>query len=104
MIIEKNKYIDAVYIKTAHGTLKIYENDFSFPGVSIDYALDGYENCDIPICSVEDVFEENQSPETPSNAVVVRVWNDLNSEDYSTRRDIELKDIEKICKEDQENQ
>ena len=43
MIIEKNKYIDAVYIKTAHGTLKIYENDFSFPGVSIDYALDGYE-------------------------------------------------------------
>ena len=86
-----------VKMKTNHGILIMDPFDVpDYPGFSIDFKLKGRENEPaIPVCMVEDARPDDPSEETPDNAVVVRIWGDVNQEDYTERVDIPIGDIER---------
>ena len=82
-------------IKTAHGMLIVYEAaNPDYPGVYIDFKPAGRDDLiSIPIAMVEDAPTKSKSPETPDDAVVVRVWDDPWREDYVSRSDIQVSEI-----------
>lgn len=89
-------------IKTAHGVLVVtaFDNP-DYPGVNVDFKLDGHENEPVvPITMVEDVQEEQTTSETNGHAVVVRTWGNCSIEDYTDRVDIPIKDIKKSYEEE----
>lgn len=88
-------------IKTAHGTLIVSAfDDPDYPGVGVDFKLDGHENePGVPITIIEDVKEEHTTSETNGHAVVVRTYGNCNIDDYTDRTDISIEDIKKFYKE-----
>ncbi len=88
-------------IKTAHGTLVVTASrDPGYPGVFVDYKLDGHEDePTVPITMVEDVAEEHTTSETNGHAVVVRTYGNCNIDDYTDRVDVSIKDIKKFYEE-----
>ena len=80
-----------VELETAHGTLILQPfNDCDYPGFDIDFKLKGHEDEPaVPIAMVEDA-----SPAvTPGDAVVVRIYGNVNDDEYTDRVDIPIKEI-----------
>lgn len=103
MEIRKNSSgIDTVVIKTANGKLMIYESDPSYPGVYIDYILDGMDGPGIPIAHIEDIPKGSETPESIPDVVTVRVWSDPWNEDYTNRVNIPIKDFKEALEHDKD--
>lgn len=88
-------------IKTAHGTLIVQAfDDKYYPGLNIDFRLDGHENEPaLPICMIEDAAECAESYETNGKAVVTRVYRNCNDDEYTHRIDIPIEEIKEFLKE-----
>ena len=95
--IKVNKETGAVELKTAHGILILEPfADEDYPAFNINFKLDGHEDDPVvPICMVEDACPaDGATSETPNNAVVVRVYGDCDSDEYTHRVDIPMSEIE----------
>ena len=103
MNIRISKDKDKLEFETTHGTLvlNVFQNE-SYPAFNIDFKLRGHEKEPaIPVCMIEDAALSAASSETNGKAIVVRVYGDLNDDEYTHRIDIPIADIEKAYEEDE---
>ena len=86
-------------IKTAHGALVVTAfDDPDYPGVNVDFKLDGHEKHPLSIAMIEDAVPSNYI--NPSDAVVVRVYGDCNDDEYTDRTEIPIEDIKRFYEEE----
>lgn len=90
MEIVKKGISDVALVKTARGTLKIYENAWGsdYPGIAIDFIPDGgdYEP-GVQIAVIEDVPEEN------GDNISIKTWDDAWTDEYTHESQISVKEI-----------